>query len=193
MNTTIDYGKPTARDSDVATALRELPQLAPSEALMRRLADCVADGVGHQDGVDGALDRHPSPRRGSRWGGALLAASLIIAALIWRPDRHSADGVSPVAVTNAEPASSQLPALMAQSAYLESVLFSLPDRGRVQRVGTASTIAALEDRVALIDAQLDQPQVRASATGSEALWRQRVGLMNTLVELRGTPREQLWL
>ena len=192
MNTTIDNGKPTAHDDGIAAALRALPQLEPSDALMARLADTAAEASDHGD-VDSAVDAHPAAGRGRFWPGALLAASLLIAALIWRPDTQGDDGAIGVAATSTESATSQLPALMAQSAYLESVLSALPDRGRVQRVGTASTITALEDRVALIDAQLDQPQVRASATGSEALWRQRVGLMNTLVELRGTPREQLWL
>ena len=82
---------------------------------------------------------------------------------------------------------------MARSAYLESVLAAVPRRGRVQRVGTASTITALEDRVALIDAQLSRPDVAADAGDRAVLWRERVGLMNTLVSLHAEPATTVML
>jgi hypothetical protein len=61
----------------------------------------------------------------------------------------------------------------------------LPAQRNVMRAGTAGTIATLEDRIARIDAEL----TLAAAAGAKneyrtALWRDRVDVMNALVQVR---------
>src|SRR5690606_38181684 len=76
--------------------------------------------------------------------------------------------------------------LIERSARLEQVLAQMREQQRPVISGaTASTIAGLEDRIILIDEQLTlgaaegmRPEER------EALWRQRVDLMNALVHVR---------
>jgi hypothetical protein len=75
--------------------------------------------------------------------------------------------------------------LLAESARLERVLYELPQRGRIMNAATASTIVGLEDRVALIDERL--ALVAAGGVRPEyrdALWRERVDVMNALVQVR---------
>jgi len=76
-------------------------------------------------------------------------------------------------------------ALVEESARLERILTVLPERARVMNVGTMGTIVGLEDQVALIDHQL----TLGAATGlggesRQALWRERVDVMNALVQVR---------
>ncbi|MEO0615319.1 MAG: hypothetical protein AAFY69_04210 [Pseudomonadota bacterium] len=170
----------------VRDVLRELPQLTPSRALTARLDALIDD--------EAAEDRRP-PRTHSAARFALAASVLLAVWIVWPRLGPQTDPVAePVAaieipaeastVTNTGPS---IDSLMARSAYLESVLDTVPQRGRVQRVGTASTITALEDRVALIDAQLSGSGATVDETGRTALWRERVGLMSTLVSLHAQP------
>jgi hypothetical protein len=72
----------------------------------------------------------------------------------------------------------------AQSAELESVLAMLPER-RAMRGSTAFTIAELEDRIALVDARLSRVALEPNAPErAEALWRERVDVLQTLVQVR---------
>ncbi len=198
MNTNAESRNQTPSDEQLSASLRELPQLEPSASLYARLHTISRESA--------AL-----PKKRRAWPAGLVAASLMIAGLlIWVPEKYSPTGSEGLVAgevagpagesAGAPPAGASvsgdavpLNALMAQSAYLESLLASIPGERRVQRVGTASTISAIEDRVALIDQQLSQPIVQADAAGSTSLWRQRVGLMNTLVELRAKPSGQIWL
>lgn len=75
--------------------------------------------------------------------------------------------------------------LAEQSMLLEEVLAALPESRRVMRADTASTIVGLEDRIALIDAALYSAEVDAGpAEYREALMRDRVEMMNALVNVR---------
>ncbi|MEM6809870.1 MAG: hypothetical protein AAGA41_01825 [Pseudomonadota bacterium] len=170
----------------VRDALRELPQLTPPRAVTARL-DALLDDAATVD------QQPPRARSVARYA---LAASVALAVWVVWPKLGSQIGpvTEPVAAietpTEADTsgdAGPSIDALMARSAYLESVLDTVPQRGRVQRVGTASTITALEDRVALIDAQLSGSGTKVDETGRTALWRERVGLMSTLVSLHAQP------
>ncbi|MEL6446903.1 MAG: hypothetical protein AAFQ62_03030 [Pseudomonadota bacterium] len=170
----------------VRDALRELPQLSPSRAVTARL-DALLDDA---PTVDRQLPRTRSVARFA------LAASVALAVwVVWPklgpqigPVTESlATREVPTEADTADAVGPSIDALMARSAYLESVLDTVPQRGRVQRVGTASTITALEDRVALIDAQLSGSGTKVDETGRTALWRERVGLMSTLVSLHAQP------
>jgi predicted sulfurtransferase len=54
----------------------------------------------------------------------------------------------------------------------------------VMRAGTAATIANLEDRIAAIDYQLNDPESQLSPEDEEIFWRDRVRLMKLLVGMR---------
>ena len=77
-----------------------------------------------------------------------------------------------------------LHALMVESRQLESDLRSLPDEPRVRMAGTVATISDIEDRIAAIDYQLNDPGVQMTAEEEEIFWRERVRLMKLLVGLR---------
>ena len=77
-----------------------------------------------------------------------------------------------------------LQTLMVQSRQLESDLRSLPDEPRVMRASTVATISDLEDRIAAIDYQLNDPDVKMTPDDRELFWRERVRLMNSLLQLR---------
>ena len=79
---------------------------------------------------------------------------------------------------------STLRALMVESRQLESDLRSLPQQPRVRQAGTVATIAEIEDRIAAIDYQLNDPAIQMTAGEEEIFWRERVRLMKLLVGLR---------
>ena len=74
--------------------------------------------------------------------------------------------------------------LRAESSQLEGELASMPSAPRVRRAGTAASIADITDRIAAIDFQLSDPEVKLSPDEEEIFWRERVRLMKLLVKLR---------
>jgi hypothetical protein len=75
-------------------------------------------------------------------------------------------------------------AIREQNARLESLLAALPER-RSMRGSTAFTVSQLEDRLALVDDRLSRIAMEPNAPEfSEQLWRERVDLMNSLVQVR---------
>lgn len=77
-----------------------------------------------------------------------------------------------------------LQALMVESRQLESDLRALPGEPRVIRAGTAATISEIEDRIAAIDYQLNDPGAQFSPEDKEIFWRERVRLIKSLLRLR---------
>jgi hypothetical protein len=125
-----------------------------------------------------------------RWlAGAAIAATIVIAVL-QAPVGSSGDGehacpTVPAYVEQSSPvALRSLNALMVQSQQLEQDLRSLPEQPQLVRAGTAATIAAVEDQIAAIDYRLNNSPVRLSHAQMEVYWRERVRLMNLLVQLR---------
>ena len=80
-----------------------------------------------------------------------------------------------------------LDSLVAASQQLEDALRTLDPTSRVLSGRAASTIAELEDAIALVDAQLGEAQ-RSGAGRDDLLplWQQRVQLMNRLVGVHVT-------
>lgn len=75
-------------------------------------------------------------------------------------------------------------AVRAENARLEALLATLPER-QVMRGRTAFTVAELEDRLALLDDRLSRVTLEPNAPErAERLWRQRVDLMNSLIQVR---------
>jgi hypothetical protein len=74
--------------------------------------------------------------------------------------------------------------LRAENERLESILARLPER-RAMRGSTAFTVAELEDRLALVDDRLSRVTLEPNAPErAERLWRERVDVMHTLVQVR---------
>jgi hypothetical protein len=92
--------------------------------------------------------------------------------------------VPPIVGTTTQVPLTTLQTLMTESRELESNLRALPDTPRVQRASTMATISDLEDRIAAIDYQLNDPEVQMSPEDTELFWRERVRLMKSLLQLR---------
>lgn len=198
MSDLIGSGHEPVRRPDaerVREALRALPSRRPPDDAWQRLsARAASEGV-----LTAPRARHTvnavAWRAAALFGGIALLVSL-------RP-WHSTEPaptvpMPPVAAlqtdVRAEPAGPvAIDSLMDRSRELERELRGLPSGPSVQRVGTASTITALEDRVAMIDAQLSLAGDGAASPDARRLWRERVSLMDTLVTLRRADARQVWL
>jgi len=146
--------------------LRALPTLRPP----RDRFAAVAARVRH--------DRRQRVVRRAGIGALALAASLLLAVV----------GRDIMAPTPAA-ASDQLTAVMAESATLEQALRQLRSSQQVTDAYTTRAAASLEDRIAELDHELETAQMQASpASRNELLplWRERVGLMDALVDVHLT-------
>ncbi len=149
----------------------------------------VWDRVREQGEAEGLLQQPANTRRRNWFMGVGLAAAAALAALmlpvLLNPPAETFP-VVPAEVpsnTNATPLTT-LQTLMVQSRQLESDLRSLPNAPSVIRTGTMATISNLEDRIAAIDFQLNDPAVQMLPADRELFWRERVRLMNSLLQLR---------
>jgi hypothetical protein len=83
------------------------------------------------------------------------------------------------------PAASELQQLRARSMALEAVLAAMPARPTVVRADSAWSIDTLEAQVQWLDHQLSVGEGTDATPEDEAqLWRERVEVMNSLVQLR---------
>lgn len=74
--------------------------------------------------------------------------------------------------------------IRAENERLEWMLATLPER-RAMRGSTAFTLAEIEDRLALLDDRLSRVTLEPNAPErAERLWRERVDLMHSLVQVR---------
>jgi hypothetical protein len=135
------------------------------------------------DGVLAARERREA-RLDRRWPMALAAAVLVatvgLAAWLQSAQRalsdESAAGMPPDALLAAD--------ARAENARLETILAALPEPAAV-RGSTAFTMAELEDRIAILDDRLSRAALEPSAPERvESLWRERVGVLHTLVQVR---------
>jgi hypothetical protein len=155
--------------------LRELPELAPPPGVWERV-------------LEGARARTAGRR--SRRRAMAAAAAIVLAAIplvyFATLDRPAPPTLSVAAQPSRVPAegTSYAP-LVAESARLERLLAGLPAPRPLMAGSAAGTVVGLEDRIALIDAQLSYAAARDLAPPyREALWGERVELMNALVYVR---------
>lgn len=157
--------------------IRELRDTSPPREVWQRIdAQARAEGL--------FRGRYVKP---AKWfGGAGIAAAVALAVLNFPATTAVNDPfptTPPMAtVNNGGP--SNLNALMVQSQQIERDLRALPGQPSVVRASTAATIAELEDRIAAIDYRFNHPAIRMSPIEAEMYWRQRVRLMNSLLNLR---------
>jgi hypothetical protein len=123
-------------------------------------------------------------RRDRRWPLAVAAAAVvaavgIAAGLHWAQETIEAGRVAALAVP--APVAAEM---RAENERLERILAQLPER-RAMRGSTAFTVAELEDRLALLDDRLSRVTLEPNAPErAERLWRERVDVMHTLVQVR---------
>ena len=154
--------------------LRALPTLTP---VADRFA-AVRDRVVHERQV-----------RRFRWAGlsGLAAAAAIVGVLVVQD------------MIRAEPAegSQQLAQVMAESRVLEGELARLNPENRAMDLVTAQVAGQLQTRIAAIDEQLQtasvSPAQRLPDDQLIELWRERVGLMDALVDVHVSGASQVGL
>ncbi|HEX7062079.1 MAG TPA: hypothetical protein VF200_08915 [Woeseiaceae bacterium] len=166
--------------------LAALPDTVPPRAVWQRIeAQARAEG----------LLRRAGSAPHTRWlAGAGLAATVVLGVLNFdvlspasqpREDSRQSFPTEPPYSADRDAVRLQtLRSLMVRSQQLEQDLRALPEEPQVVRVGTAATIAAVQDQIAAIDYQLNQAPSRMAADQEELYWRERVRLMNLLVQLR---------
>jgi hypothetical protein len=154
-----------ARLEETRRRLRSLPPVRPPQGPWRAAATVTSTGA--------------RPRR-IHWATvAGFAASFVLGlALIFRmePDER------PPAETRVELAATSPVPLVERSRQLEATLRAMPAAPHVTRVGTALTVSNLEDQIHRIDLRLSSGEMPPDY--EEALWRQRVRLMDSLVRVR---------
>ena len=171
----------TADERDVLRdGLRRLPETVPPRAVWHRIRE--------QAEAEGLIQR-PVTKRPSTWYvGGSLAAAILLAVLMVQGVFEQEPVVYPTTPDNVGSSSpirlNTLQTLMTESRELEDNLRDLPAQPRVMRAGAAATIANLEDRIAAIDYQLNDPESRLSPEDEEIFWRERVRLMKLLVGMR---------
>ncbi len=130
-------------------------------------------------------ERLVSQRR-RRWNIGVAVAGVTAAAAVVAvvgvggvPQLSLTNDVAPSAITPVE-----LESLRGQSRQLEGLLREVEQHGRVIDGLTASAIADLEDRIALIDAGIEHATVgNAPRNDLASLWQQRLALMDALVNV----------
>ena len=93
-------------------------------------------------------------------------------------------------------ASDQLTAVMAESATLEQALRHLRSSQQVTDAYTTRAATSLEDRIAELDRELEAAQLRGTPDAEATLlplWRERVGLMDALVDVHVTRGQNVGL
>jgi len=166
--------------------LRELKDTSPPREVWQRIeAQARAEGLFQGRYFESA-----------RWlAGAGIAAAVVLAVLnVPAPvtefgDEAISDTPSIADIDNSGPAN--LNALMVQSQRIERDLRALPGQPRMVRASTAATIAELEDRIAAIDYRLNHPAYRLTQLEAEIYWRERVRLMNSLLNLRRAQAQRM--
>lgn len=157
--------------------LRALPNLRPSRDLWPQI-----------DAERRRLRRH----RQTRWagiGGLALAASLAGVAAIG-PGTGQGDSAPGDAAVSEAPVEGELAAVRERSQALETMLNVYNPDARVIDGQTARVAQALEDRIAIVDQELQVTELEREAPDQDEvlldLWRERVGLLDALVDVHVT-------
>lgn len=163
-------------DGAIEEALRELPVREPRPDAWRRLR-----ARAEREGLLAARRRVPTALRVLGGGAVAAAVALVAIGIAGRGPAPVTDQGAPAAFP-ATPAAGTgaLGELMSQSRRLERRLRALPAAPSVRRVSTASAVTALEDRIRSVDHAI----AYAEPDAAERLWRARVELMRSLVQLR---------
>ncbi|WP_297799934.1 hypothetical protein [Arenimonas sp. GDDSR-1] len=147
---------------DLPNALRQLPLEAPAESAW--------------PGLQRHLPRKPVWPKPA----FALAASTVLALLLWQSGTHT--DTPPSATTALSAGTADMQVLMDRSAQLEKAFYAQQD----DAISSASVIAAnigIEEQLAAIDAGLSQ---QPSPEDARALWQQRISLLDQGLQLNRT-------
>jgi len=148
---------------------------------LRALPPAVADdGRGWVDVQARLAARKRGLRRRATVASLAAAASVATLALL-AALRFQESPTAPAAPAAATAAVAEL---RIRSQALEAMLAALPERPAVARAATAVPIDNLESQVQWLDHQLSTSAEAMPPTQAERLWRDRVEVMNSLVQLR---------
>lgn len=157
-----------------------LPDTVPPRAVWERIRE--------QAEAEGLVRRRLLRRPLNWYGGAGLAAAALLSAVVLMQFMNAPQPDFPTVPAGSgqqdQIVLSALPALMVESQQLENDLRSLPSEPRVRMAGTVAAISNIEDRIAAIDYQLNDPDAGMTSGEQEVFWRERVRLMKLLVRLR---------
>lgn len=154
--------------------LKALPPLQPPRDMWQ-----AVDRRFHQE-------RH---RRQTKWmgiAGLAMAASITLAVVITDMSHPNPLAASTAAIDTAK----------ARSRELEDVLLQYNPESRVTDGRTARIAADLEDRIADLDRQLQMMQLETSTIHDQKvlrMWRERVGLLDALVDVHVTKASNVGL
>jgi hypothetical protein len=166
--------------SALRSGLNALADTMPPRDVWRRIRE--------QGEAEGLLGRPTVMQRRSSWyvGVGVAAAALVAAIMLPGLLRGPVEMTTVPQTTGTTPQLqlTTLQTLMRESRNLETSLRALPEAPAVQRASTMASIADLEDRIAAIDYQLNDPSVDMSDEDRELFWRERVRLMKSLLQLR---------
>ncbi len=159
-----------ARLDQRAARLKALPSLRPARTQWPMLQQKLA------------AERR---QRRVRWGAiAGLAAAASIAAVVAAHSHDRHQGAAQLAIDS----------VMTRSGQLEQLIQAYNPDARVTDGLTARVAGQLEDRIAQVDQQLQQAQLRQNRQRDAdllRLWRQRVGLLDALVDVHLTRASQV--
>jgi hypothetical protein len=153
--------------------LKALPTLRPARNRFAELRDAAR------------RERRGRRIRSVVWTGLALAASVALAVVL----APRLTTPTPALATADPVPAGELDEFMQRSRQLEGTLVAFdPDR-RVVYGRTAALAASLEDRIALVDRRLEVAALMARENRQRELlrlWRERVGLLDALVDVRMT-------
>lgn len=170
------------------TALRQLPQFEPPPQAWERLSQGLADSVAQTSADAGPPASLPPRRLMPASAAAVLAVASLAAVLAtsawWLPARDVGQGSGAAGAAGAA-GEAPIATLMARSQALEATLQSLPQRPAVEVAANAVAIDALQSRIRVLDAALeDDPAAGGNVDHARELWGARVQLLNSLVGVR---------
>ncbi len=169
--------------------LRQLEDTVPPRAVWQRIEE--------QARAEGLFGPRITER--TKWlAGAGLAAAVVLAVLNVpvSPFTDSGRQQFPTEPEFAETTANSddlqaLNALMVQSRRIERNLRALPAQPSLVRASTVATISDLQDQIAAIDYLLSRPELQLSPAQEEIYWRERVRLMNSLLQLRTAQAQRM--
>jgi hypothetical protein len=183
-----------------ALCAQRLAHLQSIRQRLRTLPDVVASGRdGWLEVERRIVERAQAPRRRLRIGLAAAAASVaslaVLAGLRLQDGaRQNPEAFARLGAEVAADPQLKIAELQRQSLELEAILAALPERPAVERAATALPIETLEAQVQWVDHRLSEFEADATVdTEAEQLWRDRIGIMNSLVQLRYVEAQRLAL
>jgi hypothetical protein len=130
--------------------------------------------------VSARLEQERRQRRTRTAGWAGLAAAASVALVV---------GIGPMVTPDRSADAERIQQVMARSRALESALHGYDPESRILDGRTAGIAQELEDRIARVDRELEMAELlerQAREAERLRLWRERVGLLDALVDVRVT-------